>query len=308
MIYEFAIEPDLVATWGNPSDYRFFADKFGLGTARIMSEFPKLKNWRRQILGAAAGVEDLDLGRITALIGLLTEKKITRQNVQYNGTISWLENAEAEHNRNNFHAILSTKNPRNHTDVMIGKSLGVNPDKRWNLEAEKVVERKAYKMAESVISMLSNCTIAIFIDPHFGPERDHYRKTIKQFMKSLTQNRNNLPLDRVEIHTQEKSTADFFKKECKANMSACIPPTLKVRFVRWKQKRGGEKLHNRYILTDIGGVKFTVGLDEGRAGETDEITLLPKETYELRWNQYASDEPAFDFVDEIYIPDGDPTS
>ena len=42
---------------------------------------------------------------------------------------------------------------------------------------------------------------------------------------------------------------------------------MKVR--RLKQKQDGEKLHNRYILTDLGGVTFGTGLDEGKKGETD---------------------------------------
>ena len=305
MIYEFAIDPNLVATWGNPSDYRFFADKFGLGTARVMSEFPKLKNWRRQILKATSGAEDLELQRITALISLLTDKMISRPDTQYDGTISWLENAEFEHTRKKFHAILSTCNPRNHTDVMTGENLGVNSDKRWNLRIEKIVPREASEMSNSIVSMMSNCTIAILIDPHFGPENPRHRRTLTEFLNALMQNRNNLPLIRVEIHTKEKSSAEFFKKECKANLSKCIPMNIRVKLVRWKQRLGGEKLHNRYILTDIGGVKFTIGLDDGQAGETDEITLLPRETYELRWKQYASNEPAFDFVDEIYIPQED---
>lgn len=301
MIYEFAIEPDLVATWGHPSEYRFFVDKFGLGTARIMSEFPKLKNWRRQLLRVATGAGDLELERITALIYILSEKMISRQNVQYDGSISWLKNAERENNRKKFHAILAASNPRNHADVLNGKNLGVNSENRWDLNSEKIIERKADKMAEAVLSMLSNCTMAIFIDPHFGPENARHRRTIKEFMQVLAQNRNNLPLNRVEIHTQEKSAEDFFKNECEDKMPKCIPTGVKVRFVRWKQKDSGEKLHNRFILTDIGGVKFGVGLDDGRSGETDEVSLLTKETYELRWSQYVSDNPAFDLVDEVFV-------
>ena len=50
---------------------------------------------------------------------------------------------------------------------------------------------------------------------------------------------------------------------------------------------------------------FGVGLDDGDGadGETDDITLLDKETYWLRWKQYTS-EPAFDLVDAIVVEGG----
>jgi Regulator of RNA terminal phosphate cyclase/Sigma-54 interaction domain/CRISPR-associated protein (Cas_Csm6) len=69
----------------------------------------------------------------------------------------------------------------------------------------------------------------------------------------------------------------------------------------WRQREGGEKLHNRYILTDIGGVSFAVGLDDGDDGETDEVTLLEEKTYKFRWMQYRGPEQAFYLVDELII-------
>ena len=60
---------------------------------------------------------------------------------------------------------------------------------------------------------------------------------------------------------------------------------------RLNQKAGGERLHNRYILTDLGGVAFGIGLDDGNDGETDDLILMDRAQYELRWSQYAGDPP-----------------
>ncbi len=87
---------------------------------------------------------------------------------------------------------------------------------------------------------------------------------------------------------------------CSLRLPNIIPHGMCVRLVRWRQKDGGEKLHNRYILTDKGGVSLGVGLDDGTPGETDEIKLLDEETYKFRWKQYTS-EPAFDLVDEVVV-------
>jgi hypothetical protein len=60
---------------------------------------------------------------------------------------------------------------------------------------------------------------------------------------------------------------------------------------RLNQRAGGERLHNRYILTDLGGIAFGVGLDDGGDGETDDLSLMDRAQYELRWSQYAGDPP-----------------
>ena len=64
--------------------------------------------------------------------------------------------------------------------------------------------------------------------------------------------------------------------------------------VRLRERDGGERLHNRYILTDLGGVIFGVGLDEGDEGSMDDIHLLARTQYDERWRQYGSEAPAFD--------------
>lgn len=52
--------------------------------------------------------------------------------------------------------------------------------------------------------------------------------------------------------------------------------------------------HNRYILTDLGGVSFSHGLDTGRDGETDDIHRLDLDQYIYHCKQYNPTAPAFD--------------
>lgn len=67
------------------------------------------------------------------------------------------------------------------------------------------------------------------------------------------------------------------------------------------ERQHGEKLHNRYILTELGGVGFPAGLDE-KPRATDDPWLLTREQHEVRWSQYAGRPPAFDQPeDEITI-------
>lgn len=84
-------------------------------------------------------------------------------------------------------------------------------------------------------------------------------------------------------------------------MPAVIPIGMQVTIGLWRQRVNGEEIHNRYILTDRGGVKFGNSLREGDAGTTDDINLLSGEQHKLRLNQYAGPSHAFDQINAITI-------
>ena len=60
----------------------------------------------------------------------------------------------------------------------------------------------------------------------------------------------------------------------------------------------GEKFHNRYILTDHGGVMLGTGLDEVSVEETDDIHLMNPEQYEKRKKQFCLTNSEFDLVNK----------
>lgn len=152
--------------------------------------------------------------------------------------------------------------------------------------------------------MLSACSEIIFVDPYFGIENPRYRRPFEAFLKAILHGRRT-PVQRVVIVTSaSKVRHSFFKSACEETLPLIAPKSLKITCLQLRDTDKPEKLHNRYILTDIGGVQFAAGLDEGKEGETDDVTILSRAQYELRWNQYAGDNLAFDVVDPPVIVNG----
>src|SRR5262249_55329996 len=105
MIHEYALEPELVATWGNRQDYRYFIEKFGLGQPRIASRYPK--KWKRLVFEAFHGTDDVEKKRVEELVQRLAERMVHRREALWNPGRTWSENARAEHGRVPFHAIIA---------------------------------------------------------------------------------------------------------------------------------------------------------------------------------------------------------
>lgn len=295
MIHAFALQPELVATWGRRSEYRFIHDKFGLGTPRAMLELPSFTKWKRAVYRAANDLElsEQDMLRLTELFRILAEHKCRRADAVYDGVITWLENGEREYDRKPFACIVARENPRAHSAVLLGEDLDPT-DARWARPAGATAPRSPEGLATALTAMLVNCRVVHLVDPHFGPENARHRRVLEALVDVLASN--GVGPEFVRVHCRAKSRLDFFEAEA-VKMAGRLAPGITVEFRRWEQRDGGDRLHNRYVLTDLGGVKLGDGLDAGAEGETDDLLLLPHGQYVHRWAQYAEEDCSFELCD-----------
>lgn len=78
--------------------------------------------------------------------------------------------------------------------------------------------------------------------------------------------------------------------------------------VRWRERDGGDGFHARYVLTELGGIRFDCGLDPGHPGRTTDVTLLDRNLHAQRWEAFqladtdkADRRSAFDLADTVSI-------
>jgi hypothetical protein len=315
MIFEYALDPELACTWTDRDTCRYFKDQFGIDRGRLVSRYPK--RWKKKVWNAFQKSRELlpkteeveaqtqkEEGRLTELLQRLSEIMIKRYNYTWNENDSWLNNALSEYHQDSFRAIITRNNPNESPFIVTPHDLYDHNCQYWEINRGLTVKRKAKDMANAVSPMLKCCRVVIFIDPYFRAKWPKWQKVFEAFFKQFPVDNLQSRLLRIEIHASADikyaPSSDYFHDECNKYMISCIPKGLNVLFKRWKQKPNGEKLHNRYILTDIGGVTFSIGLDEGDEGETDDVTLMDRKQYELRWSQYASANPAFDLAESPF--------
>lgn len=290
MIYEYALEPEMVATWGTFHNSRFFSREFGLGQARIVSRYPK--KWAKEVWDAFGDGNDSDRMRLTELLVQLKQTMVERKNCSWDSTLnSWFDNAIIEHDRYPFKAIVARSNPENRPEIIIEDNLNVRSCLAWDAPHSISVHRKAPEMAVVIEMMLARCLWVKFIDPHLSPDKRGYSESLRVFLNILAGERPVGPPEYVEIHTALQNADEAYFRR---SFEKFIPAGLQVTLFQWQERPGGQSLHNRYILTDLGGVSFHHGLDAGHDGDTDDITRLDCQQYELYCKQYNQATPAFD--------------
>lgn len=324
MIYEFALDPELVAQWGKRANYRRFMEKFGLDQRRLVSRFPK--RWRQLVWRYFEQLENIsweDERRIEELVRHLTNR-MTKRHSSADGV--WLFAAEQEHQIRPFYRIVATDNPRQVKEVFIGTNVDNLYDNLPEIPHMLPVDRVPERMSTAISPILRCAEVIAFVEPNFNADRDRFLRSFECYFQAIVDGRCGPDNPRVELHIavkqlfnpgEERSQADEIRmakqsilEPCQRRIPRILPAGLALKVVVWRQRPGGVQLHNRYVLTDIGSVQFSHGLDcydgedvsgddEGRPD--DEISCLTESVHQKRWRHYMEAPGAFDMVAETSI-------
>lgn len=290
MIYEYALDPELVATWTQAIQCTHFKNCFSMGQGRIVSRYPK--NWKRLVWNECQSGNDMARKRLEELLVFLSGRMVRRTNVHWGTDAhSWIENAVIEHKKRPFHAILARANPRSHAAVLTKTDLEEGNDPRWDVQSSLHVPRNSAQMAKVLAPILRCSTVAIFVDPYFDPEQERFFQPFEAFLHRMFRDRPCAAPSRIEVHTKAYDNQNRTRRRKDwQRLRQCVPTGARVKVRLLEDKQNGERLHNRYLLTDLGGVLFGTGLDE-RAGDSDDIALMKDRQYVIRWSQYGGTPP-----------------
>ena len=201
MIHEYALDPELVATWTDRQTGRYFIDKFGLGRTRVASNYPR-KHWKKLVWeewGRLANEQntghphDNARKRLEVLLQRLRSSAVARRDRPWNSDRSWLDNVIGEHQEFPFHAILAKHNTthRSKYPVLVAHALDAIEDDPvlWSSPTGTTAPQSANGIADAIRSMLRIATRIVFVDPYFGPGRPKHVNAIAACVRAALEKR-----------------------------------------------------------------------------------------------------------------------
>jgi hypothetical protein len=329
MIYEYALEPALVVDWAIAGIGGVVA-QFGLDLRRLVSDFPK--DWRGHVYGELYRRFEFDDSslefqnaqpELDAYLQILTDRMVPRGRVMGHEA-AWLDAALEEHHRSPFHGILVSSKPVDAPDcLLIEKDVNNIRNRFWRLPSVGTTAKSAEEIANVLAPMLGMATQIFVIDPNFAAEKRRFRESLSAIVKrTLQQPRPVDGLPKLFLITgierefkgkynrdtqSENNVASDIAHKCREYIPKLIPQGLQIQVVILKNRPDGERLHNRYVLTDVGGASLPFGIDEDNQANgqdtTDDLSPLHKETFERRWKQYC-DLKGFDLAHVPFTVNG----
>ncbi len=294
MVYEFAVSPMLCT---NYQDLRFFLATFGREHGRLFSDIPR-KKWMKF---ARVAIKHSDNGqvekkRLVAGIEKLTKKAIyCRNSVPVIGSEDWLDHAIAAHEDRPFEAII-TDGYDGDDECILKNEHEFTENPRWNIPLDKMVERNPQSMITAIKPMLDCAREVILIDRNFDPEKFRWLQLIIGLADFFSKREFSPSINKINYHMGNRLAPHHVELLCKKNLSTSLPTGITVNFIFWPW----EELHDRYILTDIGGMDFGIGLDihDGSGPENVKISRISENTRQQWWKACKAKNAAFSIPEQ----------
>jgi hypothetical protein len=310
MIYEYAVEPSLVVNWAVGSIGRF-ARQFGLDHRRIVSDFPK--DWRGRVVSEFYERFDFDDSSLEfqnaqpsldAYLQLLTESMVYRD-VSLPVDYDWVASAAQEHGRCPFHAIFASRIAAPNEDAFVTETSTEDVrNYRWWLPTVRLTQKSAIEIAAVLRPLLRISNQIVLVDPHFDAGKKRFRDSIAEIARvaaEMPRAVKGLPsitivtgVDRgagLTTAAQAQNAAAEIKRQVSLHRHELAPIAVRLYLVVLQQAASGDALHNRFVLTEVGGVIVPYGLDDddrqpGNPAQ-DDMTPMYLGQYAARWAQYA---------------------
>jgi len=289
MINEYALDPALI--FEAAKDRRTFKQlisSFGVGTPRIVSIFPKLKSskWEGYIRKyTPSDLTDLDHTRADELIGYLKENRIQRVGFSLDEG-DWLHNVTVENMRLAFDVIFTNQDTTLDAALSIEQTYDI--ESIWDHKTQLMPPRTIEDLSTAINGLLRCSKHLVIVDP-YAYKTDVITSIVGFIRAAFTKRIVESELI-VQVYFDgtktNAATADYLFEEIKKNLSDEISNKVHLHIFSLAERNNSEKLHNRYVMSELGGVQFGIGTDIGKEFHTDDLVLMNKDTYEKRWEQY----------------------
>ena len=270
MIHEYALDPEAVLLWNDRATRRLVLEAFRSGSGRVPVCLPA--KWAGQLVNNA-DIEDQNERKLfIEFVRALDLRKSNRQATVWDGQArTWLENILLEHEARPFHAIITP-----HKVDGCAQAIGVDLDldtRPWTVPRSLRIPRTAEALANAVAPLLFSTRTVTIVDPVFRPVF-RFDAGIQHLLAAST---NPAFTTEVRILMREddgdRPWQAMMERDCD-RLARFVPARVILEVIYVPAANIGARLHNRFILTDEGGVMLGDSIDEGEAGEVNDVALL----------------------------------
>lgn len=286
MIHEFAVEPEVMATWNH---FRVLWDDFGVSRGRFLVEYPG--GWRKKVYELAA--KNSAPVKANAICSKLGDPAQRHRLVGASGRVydpdkSWIDNAVGDHGENGaFRAIVTERSSAAHAAVIAAEDL-VRDEVPWKVPTQDVrCPRQAWEMSRRVTGLVRHSKELVLVDRNFDPSEPRFQAPFEAFVGQAA------CWKRLELHTAlpARWLGDVQESKYSRGLELRVPTGVTLKVCLWPGLPDLDRLHPRFVLTERGGVYFDYGLDEGPG--TTLVTLLEHEVFLKLRDDYCETSRAF---------------
>tara|TARA_B100001093_G_scaffold466023_1_gene484135 strand:- start:122 stop:1078 length:957 start_codon:yes stop_codon:yes gene_type:complete len=306
MIKEFAVDLDVL------SDYDFLKNHFndfGVPNGRLIYQIPGKKDFKSALWKCVKAKYEHDPQKLKDFELRICGQKVKPKHLckmvpasasfskKWDTVSNWLEYFYSS--EKDICDVVLTKGEPPKRDSRV-----LNPNKMWKdeepyyCETSTTIPRTSDSFAKVSAPIVRSAKWIVIIDPYWF----HYSKQYLNLLSLILEKRANpsAPLKYITVNTlKAKFASDYEKYNSKTVQKGYLennrnlPSKTKVTFNLWETVTGKDKFHDRFLLTDVGGLIFSAGLGDDDENAMSKVTCLSYTDWELEKAKYEDPNGAF---------------
>jgi hypothetical protein len=277
MLYEFAVNPELLADI-NHCQTIFFNFKPEKG--KVIADVPR--NWQQEAFQAINGIPHDKCAPVMKktlkenLKKFLSESLCrNRQDPNWDRNIEdWLKLVIRVNESCPFSAVLNSESLSEPIRTYSISRLVFDAPECWNAPTECDLPRKARDIINSLIPLLKLSKSIQLIDMHLYPGDPRSKRVLIELLRRVSEFNFGQGVKKIIIHSSDH------RKDLQTSLEQHIAPYLPVNFELQYRLWPDSIEHDRFLITDIGGLFLGHGFDEHRNNDDAEevfISLISKQ-------------------------------
>lgn len=293
----FAIEPEAINNW---KDLRYLIEKFGLSKGLLIGRYPK--KWGKMVIEACQKnkVQGREFLMVVEKLNQIKKDRMVSLSLPYTPP-DWCKNALKDEILHCFDAVIVKGDATAPKHYQIDTVL----EEVFENRREIKVKRRAKCLAEAASYILFDAEKMIIIDPYFKPTKK-CTKVMDEFLLIAEAGKNNLKkvLIYVAFSTDPRCRIDV-QNSYQVLLKKWIDKGIEFEVFRLQDNALKFDFHARYLLTDVGGLRYDRGFVEPndfdkKEQETD-VVCLESETNKVLKAQYIEGLAPNNLVDKLLL-------
>ncbi|MDB4806906.1 hypothetical protein OAG89_02870 [Pseudomonadales bacterium] len=281
MFYEYALDPDILT---DVSRCRTFFESFDGNPSRLISDVPR--NWLQDAFNAINQLpHEQCLPRRKKFLKNELKKLVRHNLIKTRGTNSnieqlpWCDFTAQEHKSFPFSGVFGVMEKTSPIDIYSFDDLLFEKPDSWNSLDQLHVERRAQSIVGAMTPLLLVSKTVRLIDPYFSfirPNWENYEPVLKELAGRLDQYNFGRGIKTLSIHTSDRWGS--MPQQLVDETRAWLPEGVTIKVYHWLK----DEMHDRFVLTDVGGLQFGHGLSEFSPGKPEQVLVTALDNSSFR--------------------------
>lgn len=270
MLYEYALDPSLLSDFDN---CRTIFESFKPERGKLIADVPR--KWQQEAFKAINGMahdQCQPVMKKTLKNGL---KRLTEEALCSNRECppwdrqkeTWLSHALAAQDAHPFAAILAAATSPEPVGTYALAQLFLDAPECWKAPTEMSIPRSAKNIVDALMPLFTISKQITLIDRHMYPGSPSHLRVLKEIVGRMHECNFGRGVPRITLHVSDH------RRDMQSSLEQHLLPYLPSDFefvsCAWPQAIE----HDRFAVTDVGGIRLGEGFDERRHDGTRDVAL-----------------------------------